>query len=162
PGDKGDTSQPKLPQPGELALSRPHATKLAASSAQLLAPSIFDGITPPIGSVSNSLAAVGPDVPGVVPPEGPSALRKSALQSPVLLERVAPVYPKDALQTRVQGEVRVNAPIGRDGIPRNLKVIRGDQRLVTAALTAISQWRYRPALLGDEPTETQTVIIINF
>lgn len=162
PGDKGDTSQPKLPQRSELALSRPHATQLAASSAQLLAPSIFDGITPPIGSVSNSLAAVGPDVPGVVPPEGPAALRKSALQSPVLLERVAPVYPKDALQARVQGEVRVNATIGRDGIPRNLKVIRGDQRLVTAALTAISQWRYRPALLGDEPTETQTVIILNF
>jgi hypothetical protein len=41
------TQQPKPPRPGELALSRPRATQTGTASAQLTAPSIFDGITPP-------------------------------------------------------------------------------------------------------------------
>jgi periplasmic protein TonB len=58
--------------------------------------------------------------------------------------------------------VLVNATIGKDGIPKDLKVIRGDQRLVTAALTAIRQWRYRPATLASQPIETQAVVTVTF
>ena len=154
--------QPKLAKPGELALSRPRAGQIRAASAQLTAPSIFDGITPPIGSVTDRLATGGPEAPGIVPPDSESAVKKSTLQAAVLVQRVSPVYPSPALQAQVQGEVLVNATIGKDGIPKNLKVIRGDQRLVGAALAAIGQWRYRPAVLAGEPIETQIEITIDF
>jgi TonB family protein len=80
----------------------------------------------------------------------------------VLLQRVAPIYPSNALESRLQGQVLVNATIGRDGIPKDLKIIKGDERLVAAAVAAIRQWRYRPAMLGGQPIETQTVVTISF
>jgi TonB family protein len=157
-----ETPQPKLARPGELALSRPRATQTGAASAQLTEPSIFDGITPPIGSVPDRLATGGPEAPGIVPAESESAIRKSALQAAVLVQRVSPVYPSAALQSQLQGQVLVNATIGKDGIPRNLTVIKGDQRLIAAALAAIGQWHYRPATLAGEPIETQIEITIDF
>src|SRR5205807_9243099 len=60
--------QPREPRPGELALSRPHATQAGELSALLVAPSIFEGITPPIGSVGDQLAASGPEAPRIVQP----------------------------------------------------------------------------------------------
>jgi len=157
-----ETPQPKLARPGELALSRPRATQTGAASAQLTAPSIFDGITPPIGSVPDRLETGGPEAPGIVPAESESAIRKSALQAAVLVQRVSPVYPSAALQSQLQGQVLVSATIGKDGIPKNLTVIKGDQRLIAAALAAIGQWRYRPATLAGEPIETQIEITIDF
>lgn len=157
-----ETPQPKLARPGELALSRPRATQTGEAPAQLTAPSIFDGITPPIGSVADRVATGGPEAPGIVPPESESAVRKSALQAAVLVQRVSPVYPSAALQSQLQGQVLVNATIGKDGIPKNLTVVKGDQRLIAAALAAIGQWRYRPATLAGEPIETQIQITVDF
>jgi TonB family protein len=158
-----DTKQSKLPKPAELALSRPRAAQAAPVLAQLAAPSIFDGITPPIGSVTDRLASGGPEAPGIVQPETQQqAIRTTALQSAVLVQRVAPVYPPSAMEGRVQGDIQVNATIGKDGVPKDLKVISGDLRLVPAALTAIRQWRYRPATLSGTPIETQIVVTVAF
>ena len=156
------TPQPKLPKPGELALSRPHAIQAQGASAELLSPSIFDGITPPIGSVTERLVEGSPEAPRIVQPETQPSIRASALQSAVLVQRVAPIYPSDALESRLQGNVLVNATIGTNGVPKNLKVVKGDQRLVPAALTAIRQWRYRPATLAGQPIETQTDVTVSF
>jgi TonB family protein len=154
--------QPKLAKPAELALAHPLARPAEAPAAQLVAPSIFDGITPPIGSLTDRLPTSGPELPGIVSPTGPVSNRAGTLQSAVLLQRVAPIYPISALQAKVQGEVSVNATIGTDGVPKNLKVIKGDERLVPAAFVAIRQWRYRPATLGGSPIETQTVVTVSF
>jgi TonB family protein len=159
-GNAPDTPRPRTAKPGELALARPRATQAAGAPVQVLAPSIFDSITPPIGSLSDRLPVTGPDAPG---PVQPSARGRAAnLQAAVLVQRVAPVYPNLALQQRVRGEVRVSATIAKDGVPKNLKAIAGDQRLIPAALAAISQWRYRPATLDGEPIETQTTVSVSF
>ena len=155
-------AQPKLAKPSELALSRPVPKPADATAAQPLAPSIFDGITPPIGSLADRLPQSGPDLPGIVEPASPTVKGPSALQSAVLLQRVAPIYPADALAVKVQGEVTVSATIGKDGVPKDLKVIKGDQRLIGAAFTAIRQWRYRPATLGGIPVETQATVTVAF
>jgi TonB family protein len=157
-----DVPKPKLPKPGELALSRPRPTQAPAASAQLIAPSIFDGITPPIGSVGDRLAVGGPEAPRIVPPESQPGIATSNLQAAVLVQRVAPVYPVTAVSARLQGEVQVNATIGKDGVPKELKVLKGDQRLVPAALAAIGQWRYRAATLGGQPIETQIIVSVDF
>ena len=34
--------------------------------------------------------------------------------------------------------------------------------LVTAAVEAVKQWRYRPYLLNNEPIEVETDITVNF
>ena len=111
-----DTPQLKLPRPRELALSRPHVTQAQAPFSLLMAPSIFDGITPPIGSVSDRLATsgLGAPGPGIVRPQNQVGAVTSVLQAAVLVQRVEPVYPKIAVASRVRGQVRLNVTVDRD------------------------------------------------
>ena len=152
--------QPKTARPGELALARPLKSASVASQVQNLPPSIFDGITPPIGSLVDNLRATGPDAPGPAPVQ--AGVPGGDLQAAVLLTRVAPVYPSDALKAGVRGDVSVRATIGKDGVPTNLKALSGDARLIQAALQAIRQWRYRAATLEGQPIETTTTVSIAF
>lgn len=154
--------QPRTAKPGELKLARPLKSAAAGSPVQTLPPSIFDGITPPIGSLADNLPATGPNAPGAVPPESEPSARLADLQAAVLLEHVSPVYPPAALREGVKGEVRVKATIGKDGVPTNLKVASGDPRLIPAALDAIRRWRYRPATLEGQPIETTTTVSVAF
>jgi TonB family protein len=76
--------------------------------------------------------------------------------------RVEPVYPADAQQKHLEGTVKLNAVIGRDGQVMGLGVVSGPAALVQAALTAAREWRYVPALLNGAPVETQAEITIEF
>ena len=161
PENLPDAPKASLRKAPGLALSRPRVTGTQQVSAQLTSPSIFDGITPPIGSLGTAIAPSGPELPRPDPqPEGRTLAQPR--QAAVLVQRVAPVYPLVARQQHVTGEVHISATIGKDGIPRNLKPINGDSRLIGAALTAISQWRYQPASVGGDPIDTQTVISVVF
>ncbi|HET9363756.1 MAG TPA: energy transducer TonB [Candidatus Angelobacter sp.] len=89
-------------------------------------------------------------------------LRLSELSQARLLNRVDPVYPKIALLSGVQGEVKLHAIIARDGKIMSLSVISGHPLLVRAAEDAVSQWRYRPYYLNGEPVEVETLITVHF
>ena len=125
PGESDDASnapapeipQPKVATPGELVLARPLKSASVASQVENLPPSIFDGITPPIGSLANNLPVTGPNAPGPAPVQ--AGARGGDLQAAVLLTRVAPVYPSDALKDGLRGEVRVRATIDKDGSPQS-------------------------------------------
>ena len=82
--------------------------------------------------------------------------------SPSLLYRVEAVYPPEAIAKHVEGTVKLNAVIGRDGHVMGLGVVSGPALLVPSALSAAKEWRYVPALLNGEPVETQTDITIEF
>ncbi len=79
-----------------------------------------------------------------------------------LVHEVQPVYPRLAITARVQGSVVLTAVIARDGRIENLRVLSGPPMLVQAALDAVSQWRYRPYLLNNDPVEVETQITVNF
>ncbi len=102
----------------------------------------------------------GPNAPGPAPVQ--AGARGGDLQAAVLLTRVAPIYPSDALKDGLRGEVRVRATIGKDGVPTKLTAISGDPRLIQAALQAIRQWRYRSATLEGQPIETTTIVSVAF
>lgn len=80
----------------------------------------------------------------------------------LLIHKVTPVYPQLARQARVQGQVLLQATIGRDGAIQNLQVVSGHPLLIGSALDAVRQWRYRPYLLNNEPVEVETQITVNF
>ena len=84
------------------------------------------------------------------------------VQQNKLIEKPAPLYPPEAKQARIQGVVRLNAVIARDGTVANLEVINGHPLLVPAALEAVRRWVYQPTLLNGEPVEVITQIDINF
>jgi protein TonB len=79
-----------------------------------------------------------------------------------LIRQVKPVYPPLAKAARVQGTVKFEATIGKDGTIQNLHMISGPPLLVQAAMQAVQQWQYKPTLLNGEPVEVLTTIDVNF
>lgn len=86
----------------------------------------------------------------------------SQLTEAQLVNRVEPVYPRIATLSGIQGQVKLHAIIARDGSVQSLNVISGHPLLVSSALEAVRQWRYRPYVLNGEPVEVETFITVNF
>jgi protein TonB len=80
----------------------------------------------------------------------------------LLIRDVKPIYPRLAQAAGVQGEVILQAVIGKDGRIENLHTISGNPLLVKAAVDAVQQWRYRPYLLNGEPVAVETQITVRF
>jgi TonB family protein len=79
-----------------------------------------------------------------------------------LINRVQPVYPPLARQSKIQGVVKLHAILGKDGSVQQLSVISGHPLLVQSALDAVRQWVYQPTLLEGKPVEVDTEIDVFF
>ena len=84
------------------------------------------------------------------------------VQAARLVNKVQPLYPPLARQTRISGTVKLHAIIGKDGSVQQLVMVSGHPLLVQAALDAVRQWRYQPTLLNGEPVEVDTEIDVIF
>jgi len=80
----------------------------------------------------------------------------------MLQSQVEPVYPIMARRARVQGRVTLRAVISAQGTIESLQVIDGHPMLVSAALDAVKQWRYKPYMLSGQPVEVETTVFVNF
>jgi len=115
-------------------------------------------------SHSNDQAISGlMSMPGVVPQPGPHTLRVSqGVSQGLLINKVAPVYPPQAMKAQKQGSVQLLATISKDGDISTVKLLNGDDVLARAAIDAVKQWKYKPYLLDGQPMEIQTQITVNF
>jgi len=95
------------------------------------------------------------------PPPGSIRISGSVAASN-LESQVSPVYPPLARQARIQGTVKFDAVIGKDGHVANLTLVSGHPLLVAAAQQAVQQWIYRPTLVNGQPTPVVTTIDVNF
>jgi protein TonB len=161
----------------------PHATTLVIH--QMMEPQHIpngvhndpvDAAPDPIGVIGTGAGPLtsGPSIPGLAPggtmlappPPAPRAaaptFRTSSMLQGSLLHQVQPTYPPLAKTARIQGPVVLEAVISKAGAIENLRVISGPPLLVKAALEAVSEWRYRPYILNDEPVEVETRITVNF
>ncbi len=112
-------------------------------------------------SLSDSLSRVAP-LPAPAPTPNAPVFRPSHLLEGSLIRRVTPTYPPLARSARIQGPVVLFAIISKAGTIENLRAISGHPMLVPAAIEAVSQWRYRPYILNNEPIEVETQITVNF
>lgn len=76
--------------------------------------------------------------------------------------KVNPIYPEEALAERRQGRVTLFGVIAENGRLRKLKVVDGDPMLASAAMQAVSQWRYQPYMLNGKPIPMDTTITLIF
>jgi TonB family protein len=67
-----------------------------------------------------------------------------------------PIYPAEA--NGVEGEVSLEAVIGKDGRILSVGFRSGDPLLANAALAAVRQWAYRPLKINGIPVEVATDI----
>jgi TonB family protein len=80
----------------------------------------------------------------------------------LLVQQVLPAYPESALRAHVEGAVVLQAWVGKDGVIRDVKVIRGPLLLGRAAFEAVKQWRYKPYYLNGQAVEVLTMVTLRF
>ncbi len=119
----------------------------------------------PGGQAGGVLGGILGGVVGGPPPpkEAPKRIRVGGnVQMARLIARPQPSYPPLARQARIQGTVRLQAIIAKDGSIAQLEVVSGHPLLVQSALDAVRQWRYQPTLLNGDPVEVSTTIDVVF
>jgi len=103
---------------------------------------------------------------------GMGALSGLPSDSPILLgsdvtppERilyVQPVYPEIARKSRTAGVVIMEIVVGRSGDVTEVKVFKSHPLFDAAAVEAVKQWKYRPAMLGEKPVRVFMTIRVEF
>lgn len=123
-----------------------------------------------VGGVGEQMTVVAPGRPKptaftAMTPHGPGPIRVGGnVQAATLLQQVQPVYPAALQAAGIEGTVLLEAIISKTGepvtlTPQNTAV---DPAFVSAAMDAVRQWRYRPALLNGMPIEIITTITVDF
>ncbi len=124
-----------------------------------------------IGKVSQAMTVVAenqgsqPRVMNAAPAGTAERIRVGGMvQAARAIQMVRAVYPPDAQQEGIEGTVRMRAIISKTGAVLKTVVLNTniDPRLAKAALDAVSQWSYQPALLNGEPVEIVTDIDVEF
>jgi len=124
------------------------------------------------GQAQDGLQTLGIDGMRPTDPVPPIEIKKSeeksrlkisgSVEQAQLILRIEPRYPPLAIQVKIEGTVILHAIISRDGRITALDVVSGPPLLLSAALEAVRQWRYRPTLLNGEPVEVETTITVIF
>ena len=104
---------------------------------------------------------------GAPPPPAPSTPTEpthihSGIQRPRKIVDVAPEYPALARAARQQGVVILETIIDVRGNVESVRVLRGYPLLDDAAIAAVKQWRFTPALLNGQPVPVVMTVTVNF
>jgi len=83
-------------------------------------------------------------------------------QAKLLVAKVRPAYPIEALKKRIQGTVRLHVIIDKGGAVYQTEVVSGDPLLISAAIDAVRQWRYRSTISNGWPVEVDTTVDVFF
>jgi protein TonB len=79
-----------------------------------------------------------------------------------LIKSVPPIYRPNASQQSISGEVQIDALIDSSGNVAAVKALSGPAILRTAALVAVKQWKFSPALLDGQPTAMHLTVTLRF
>jgi TonB family protein len=81
---------------------------------------------------------------------------------PEAITKVSPDYPDIARQSGIEGTVMVQALVGKDGKVRDTKVVKSIPVLDDAAVRAVQEWVFKPALTNNKPVAVWVAIPVRF
>jgi TonB family protein len=85
------------------------------------------------------------------------------VSQPSIIYKVEPVYTPEAKEEKIQGAVKLEAEITPLGIADNIRVVKGiDPGLDANAVTAVSNWRFKPGMKDGEAVTVAVTIEVNF
>jgi TonB family protein len=73
-----------------------------------------------------------------------------------------PVYPELAQRVGIQGVVKLQVRVQKDGRVEVLKLLQGEPALAEAAITAVKQWRGKPAWINGKQVDVVSTVTFNF
>lgn len=157
PASKAPEAVEEVPKPGlgDVRLAAPVVSH--SSSAQADAPALPSMDANSMPGAGDPLAAAARHNAPVAPlPVG------GEVQQARLIKSVPPQYPAIAKAQRISGKVQIDALVDKSGNVANAKVISGPPLLYGAAVDAVKQWKYSPALLDGEPTAMHLTVTVEF
>jgi TonB family protein len=85
------------------------------------------------------------------------------VNAPLLIQKTEPQYSPAALQAKVSGSVLLSLVVDKNGIPRDIRVIRPlGSGLDEKAVEAVTKWRFKPGTKGGEPVATTARVEVSF
>jgi protein TonB len=165
-------SKPTAPEPSaadaeEIATSAPQRGNVGRAQSILGMPSPAQA--PAAGlPIADPMAEAGPgealpaqSAPmdaGIAPGTAVDAAAAVAIHAP------RPEYPTAALRSREEGTVMVRVDIDAGGLPMRVEVERSSRSRVLdrAAVEAVGQWRFKPAIVQGVAVESSLVVPISF
>jgi protein TonB len=106
------------------------------------------------GPSSTATVASEPDVPLRIVGD---------VKAPVVIRRVAPLYPKLAINARMNGTVVVECIIDKNGRVREAHVLRSTSTMFDqSALDAVQQWQFAPGSLHGNAVDTIFDLTVTF
>lgn len=84
--------------------------------------------------------------------------------APRLLSQVKPRYTPDALVRKIQGSVRLDVVVTREGIAGDVRVAQSLDAggLDEEAISAVRQWRFEPGRLAGVPVDVMVTVVMDF
>jgi TonB family protein len=155
--------QPKKPILGEVRLAKPkvtqsrHAQNGGEADAGIALNN--DAQPEPSAEALNAGLAGGNKQPSA--PAAPLPIGGDVKQAKLIFS-VPPSYPMLAKSQHVSGNVLVDALIDANGHVTTMKVVSGPTLLHQAAMEALKQWKYQPALLDGKPVPMHLTVTIQF
>ncbi len=119
-------------------------------------------------------AAAAPGAPAIPPPpkteSGPANAAEpiysigGPVSGPVPIQSPLPAYTQEAGKKHIEGSVLLEVVIGKDGLARNVKVLRGlGYGLDESAVDAVTRhWVFKPGMLNGQPVSVSANIEVSF
>jgi TonB family protein len=114
------------------------------------------------GKESSRVAAGGAVTGGVAGGVIAAPLKLTSAPQPKLIKQVDPVYPEAARKARIEGIVIVEATTDIYGRVQDAKALRSIPLLDQAAIDAVKQWVYEPAIIDGKPIPISFNVTISF
>lgn len=107
-------------------------------------------------SPSGAVAGGSGDAGGSVPQMPPGKVKLNKVKPPV--------YPPRCLRMGTEGVVKVRVLVGEDGVPQEISLAKssGESLLDEAAMEAVREWIFEPAMRDGLPMRAWAVVPIEF
>ncbi len=123
---------------------------------------LVTSVAKPVSAKGAAMVTGSPLQPGAVAPMPEVITGSAGVMAGNLVSSPAPAYPVAASSAGIQGEVVVEAVVGRDGEVVDTRVVSGPPMLRAAALDAVQRWRYRPYEVDGKTIEVATTARLEF
>ncbi len=168
PASKNSKPAPRNPEPVDTAPEKP-----SLGDVHLAAPVVRSADSQQAQADPNALQSIDTrTVPADGDPFAAAAARHAGPAAPLpvggdvkeaqLIKSVPPEYPALAKAQHVSGKVQMDALIDASGNVSAVRILSGPTLLHRAALDAVKQWKYKPAMLDGQPTSTHLTVTVEF
>ncbi|OGF15258.1 MAG: hypothetical protein A2W00_06630 [Candidatus Eisenbacteria bacterium RBG_16_71_46] len=150
-------AQPVAPPSVGVAVPVPDAE--AAPEQTIASQEEIAAITPGVSTEGKGEIVVQPPSEDELPAFGQYVYVE---ELPEAVTKVQPLYPDIAREANVDGTVMVQALVGKDGKVKDTRVVKSIAMLDAAAVAAVKQWVFKPALSNNKPVAVWVAVPVRF